>query len=67
MEVTGIVSPIISVPSFVRVDNIISVTINGLVIYRYSYVSGSLIIDTVSLGYGIDIDDIIRIELNTNN
>ena len=65
MEVTGVVSPIISVPSVVRADNIISVTINGVLIYRYSYAPGALTIDTVNLGYGLDLDDIIRIELNT--
>ena len=67
MEVTGVVSPSILLPSFVRSDNIISVTINGLVIYRYSYSDSgpSLLIDIANLGYNIDIDDIIRIELNT--
>jgi len=66
MEVTGVVSPSISVPSFVRADNIISVTINGILIYKYSYnsISSTVDIDTVSLGYSIDIDDFIRIELN---
>jgi hypothetical protein len=64
MEVTGVVSPIISVPSVVRVDNIISVTINGVLIYRYSYTTGSLTIDTANLGYSLESDDIIRIELN---
>ncbi len=65
MEVTGIVSPVITVPSFVRVDNIISVTINGILIYRYSYAPGTLTIDTANLGYVLEADDIIRIELNT--
>lgn len=65
MEVTGVVLPAITVPSFVRADNIISVTINGVLIYRYSYTPGTLTIDTINLGYGLDLDDIIRIELNT--
>jgi hypothetical protein len=64
MEITGVVSPIISMPSFVRSDNIISVTINGILIYRYSYSTGSLTIDIANLGYGLDSDDIIRIEIN---
>lgn len=64
MEITSITSPIITVPSVVRVDNIISVTINGILIYKYSYTSGTLTIDTVSLGYNLETDDIIRIELN---
>lgn len=63
MEITGVVSPDITVPSFVRVDNIISVTINGILIYRYSYSLGVLTIDTANLGYSIESDDIIRIEL----
>lgn len=65
MEVTGITSSAIAVPSFVRSDNIISVSINGVLVYKYSYATGTLTIDTVAIGYGLDLDDIIRIELNT--
>lgn len=66
MEVTGVTSPNILLPSFVRNDNIISVTINGLLVYKYSYNQSinTLTIDTINLGYSIDLDDIIRIELN---
>ncbi len=68
MEITPISIPynLISIPTYVRADNIISITMNGLVIFEWSYDSDtqSITIDESSLGYAVDTSDIIRIELN---
>jgi hypothetical protein len=55
--------------SNIRENNIISVTVNGVVIYRYNYDenTGKLVIDnsiSTGLGYEIEPDDILRIETN---
>ena len=64
IEATG-VSSSVTLPSFIRNDNIISVTINGILVYRWSYVGNDLIIDESSVGYLIEPTDLIRIETNT--
>jgi len=57
--------PILSPPN-VRRDNITSITVNGVVIYEWTYdeLTTTLNIDEASLGYIMDISDVIRIELN---
>jgi hypothetical protein len=65
IETTG-TSNIIPLTSNIRRDNIISVTINGILIYRWTYNSlNELIIDEASLGYQVEPTDLIRIETNT--
>lgn len=64
IEATG-VSSSITLPSFVRNDNIISVTINGILVYRWTYTGNDLLIDELSIGYTIEPTDLIRIETNT--
>jgi len=64
IETTGTTASI-SLPLSIRRDNIISVTINGVLVYRWSYVSNDLIIDESSIGYAIEPTDLIRIETNT--
>lgn len=65
IETTG-TSNIIPLTSNIRRDNIISVTINGVLVYRWSYNSfNELVIDEVSLGYQVEPTDLIRIETNT--
>lgn len=67
MEVTG-GGATISLPSIVRDNNIISVTVNGILIYKYSHLTtptNQLVIDESMIGYTIDPEDMIRIELNT--
>lgn len=64
IETTG-TSNIIPLTSNIRRDNIISVTINGVLIYRWSYNSfNELVIDELSLGYQVESTDLIRIETN---
>jgi hypothetical protein len=58
-------SNIIQLTQNIRRDNIISVTVNGLLIYRWEYNSlNQLIIDESELGYEIQTTDTIRIETN---
>jgi hypothetical protein len=59
--------PIITLPTVVRNDNIISVNINGLLIYGYTFNANThqLTIDESALGFNLDISDIVRIELNS--
>lgn len=59
-------SNIIPMPSFIRRNNIISVTVNGILIYAWDYntVLNQLEINEIVLDYTLDFDDIIRIELN---
>lgn len=65
IETTG-TSNIIPLTSNIRRDNIISVTINGVLVYRWNYNSfNELVIDEVSLGYQVEPTDLIRIETNT--
>lgn len=63
IEATGMSSSI-TLPSIIRRDNIISVTINGVLVYRWSYVGNNLIIDESSIGYLVEPTDLIRIETN---
>ena len=63
IETTG-TSNIVTLPTGIRENNIISVTINGVDIYRWSYSGNDLVIDEVSLDYTVDPLDLIRIETN---
>lgn len=65
LEVNGFTN-VISLPSFVRTDNIISLTINGIHIYAYTYDENTsqITIDEFAIGYQVESDDLIRIELN---
>ena len=64
IETTGTSS--IQLTPNIRRDNIISVTINGILIYDWSYNSSNqLVINESSLGYQLDPSDLIRIETNT--
>lgn len=64
IQITTTYSTIQLTPN-IRRDNIISVTINGIVVYDWSYnLNNQLVIDHVLLGYQIDSDDIITIETN---
>jgi hypothetical protein len=65
IETTG-TSNVITLPSNIRRDNIISVSINGILIYRWTYNSfNELIIDEAAIGYQVEPTDLIRIETNT--
>lgn len=68
MEITPLSIPfnLISVPTYVRRDNLISITVNGVVIYEWTYDENTQIItiDEFLLGYTIDSTDTLRIELN---
>lgn len=63
IEAVGMSSSI-TLPSVIRRDNIISVSVNGIMIYRWSYNGNNLIIDESAIGYTIDPTDLIRIETN---
>lgn len=59
-------SPTINLPTTVFNNNIISVTVNGILIYRYSFNNSThqLTIDEANLGYTIDSTDLVRVEVN---
>ncbi len=68
MEITPLSIPyyLVTLPTYVRRDNIVSITVNGVIIYEWSYDASTNIItiDESTLGYTIDTTDTIRIELN---
>jgi hypothetical protein len=68
MEITPLSIPynLLSLPTYVRRDNIVSLTVNGVVIYEWTYDENTQIItiDEFLLGYAIDGTDTLRIELN---
>lgn len=74
IEVTGVSTNLLAEKTFIpmssiRENNIISVTLNGVVIYRYFFDENinNLVIDNSSvggIGYNIELDDILRIETN---
>lgn len=63
METTG-TSNVVTLPTGIRENNIISVTINGVLVYRWSYSGNDLVIDETSLDYSVEPEDLIRIETN---
>lgn len=63
IEATGMSSSI-TLPSNIRRDNIISVSINGVMLYRWSYSGNNLLIDESAIGYQVEPTDLIRIETN---
>lgn len=64
IEAVGMSSSI-TLPSIIRRDNIISVTVNGIQVYRWVYSGNNLIINESAIGYTIEPTDLIRIETNT--